>query len=445
MKRFFRLLAFFVLGLMLGGFTAFAFAETLAASVPIPATEVMVNPNTGVAYATLQELCDFYTSQGGAAYPFVATPPKSCVRTDNFGNKTTYSASTKWMCGSVAAGYNATTGTYICGMGCESGQNWTLTGTTCTRPDCSATETRNASTGICEESNTCKLAANAQAGATRYAFPYPQPSGKTYCAENCQVYPGPEGNIVGKVRYAYAYVNGAGMSASNCSKTQGDEPSAPVADPKKTAATPCAATDGVMSYGGKVVCVPSDTAGATVPPVVTKKTSTDTKSDGSQIITTTTQTCTGDGACAVNTTTTVTTNSSGVAGLAGTPGTSTGTSNTSATTGNGEGTNQGATVAPGVVEALPKLYTPKYENGLKGVWDTESAKIKASPLFALTAVFTPNVASGTCPAWSFSTNIGPSMNFGSNSMAPPCWVWSALRTIFLITALLTARRLIFGG
>ena len=118
----------------------------------------MVNPNTGVAYSTLQELCDFYTSQGGAAYPFVATPPKSCVRTDNFGNKTTYNASSKWMCGSVAAGYNATTGTYTCGMGCESGQNWTLSGSTCTRPDCPNGRNSN---GTCNECTTLKLTSGA--------------------------------------------------------------------------------------------------------------------------------------------------------------------------------------------------------------------------------------------------------------------------------------------
>lgn len=33
---------------------------------------------------------------------------------------------------------------------CPANQDWTLSGTTCTRPDCSAGQTRNASTGVCE-------------------------------------------------------------------------------------------------------------------------------------------------------------------------------------------------------------------------------------------------------------------------------------------------------
>lgn len=42
-------------------------------------------------------------------------------------------------------------GFYACTVNtCPSGQNWTLSGSTCTRPDCASGEERNASTGICQ-------------------------------------------------------------------------------------------------------------------------------------------------------------------------------------------------------------------------------------------------------------------------------------------------------
>lgn len=89
-------------------------------------------------------------------------------------------------------------------------------------------------------------------------------------------------------------------------------------------APPCASGQGVMSNStGKVVCVDGATPGATTPPKVNKSQSTDTKSDGSQIITETTNTCTGEGACSTTTTTTVINNTAGQPGQAGTPGTST--------------------------------------------------------------------------------------------------------------------------
>lgn len=94
---------------------------------------------------------------------------------------------------------------------------------------------------------------------------------------------------------------------------------------------------------------------------------------------------------------------------------------------------------------VPKLYERKYPDGLVGVWNTRSAELKATPLFGLTAIFTPNIGAGSCPSWTFNANIGPHMMFGSGSISPPCWIWPAIKAIIIISALLLARRLIFGG
>lgn len=81
----------------------------------------------------------------------------------------------------------------------------------------------------------------------------------------------------------------------------------------------------MTTSAGKVVCVPSGTPGADNPPKVTKQSSTKNFPDGSTQVTTTTQTCTGEGACSSTTTITNTgpSGSPGTTGDAGKPGTST--------------------------------------------------------------------------------------------------------------------------
>lgn len=94
---------------------------------------------------------------------------------------------------------------------------------------------------------------------------------------------------------------------------------------------------------------------------------------------------------------------------------------------------------------IPKLYTKKYPDGMQGAWNTRSAEMKATPLFGLSALFAPSIAGGTCPSWNLNMNIGPKMNFGNGSISPPCWIWTAIKAMMIITALLISRRLVFGG
>lgn len=98
------------------------------------------------------------------------------------------------------------------------------------------------------------------------------------------------------------------------------------------------------------------------------------------------------------------------------------------------------------LDPVPTLYERKYPDGIKGVWNTRSAELKATPLFSLASVFAPSgIGAGTCPSWTFNANIGPGMMFGTGSVSPPCWIWPVLKAILIISALYVSRGLIFGG
>lgn len=102
-------------------------------------------------------------------------------------------------------------------------------------------------------------------------------------------------------------------------------------------------------------------------------------------------------------------------------------------------------VSGGSLPAGPELYEPKYPDGLGGVWDAKITELKDSPLFELTDTLMPNIASGgTCPAWLVPLDLGL-WSFGSYDVAPPCWIWDFAKVIVIISSLLLARALIFGG
>lgn len=94
---------------------------------------------------------------------------------------------------------------------------------------------------------------------------------------------------------------------------------------------------------------------------------------------------------------------------------------------------------------LPVLYTAKFADGVAGVWASNKAALFASPLFGLVSQLMPaGFSGGTCPVWQLPLAIGP-WDYGSSDVAPPCWLWDVARAIIIISALLLARSLIFGG
>lgn len=102
---------------------------------------------------------------------------------------------------------------------------------------------------------------------------------------------------------------------------------------------------------------------------------------------------------------------------------------------------------PGDMPAVPELYKQKYPDGLKGVITGAVTQLKATPLFGLVVQLIPTNLpnAGQCPSWSLSMNFGRHMNEGTHVVQPPCWVWDVVKAIMIVSALLLARRLIFGG
>lgn len=96
--------------------------------------------------------------------------------------------------------------------------------------------------------------------------------------------------------------------------------------------------------------------------------------------------------------------------------------------------------------AVPKLYTAKYPLGLVGVWNDKKDALKATSLGSLAPKLMPTVADGgSCPTMPVNLTFAHWADFGTHDVAPPCYVWDWGKVIILISALLLARGLIFGG
>ncbi len=95
---------------------------------------------------------------------------------------------------------------------------------------------------------------------------------------------------------------------------------------------------------------------------------------------------------------------------------------------------------------VPKLYERKYPEGLVGIWNQKSQQIKESAVFTLAAELMPTgLTTGNCPSWPINLDFAWWASYGERDVAPPCWIWDVAKTIIIISALLLARSLIFGG
>lgn len=94
---------------------------------------------------------------------------------------------------------------------------------------------------------------------------------------------------------------------------------------------------------------------------------------------------------------------------------------------------------------LPKLYEKKYPDGFAGAWNARKTELLGAPIGSLISSLMPNISgAGTCPSWPIDLTIGPWM-MGTFDVAPPCMIWDFAKVIVIISALLLARSLIFGG
>lgn len=93
---------------------------------------------------------------------------------------------------------------------------------------------------------------------------------------------------------------------------------------------------------------------------------------------------------------------------------------------------------------ITELYKQKYPNGVSGVWQQKSEALKQTAFMRSLATLVPSVSSGSCPSFSLNTNNGW-VNGGEQAIPVPCWVYSFIRAVILLTAVFFARSIVFGG
>lgn len=95
---------------------------------------------------------------------------------------------------------------------------------------------------------------------------------------------------------------------------------------------------------------------------------------------------------------------------------------------------------------VPSLYERKYPNGMEGIWTEYKDQLKGTSLVSLVGKLMPNVGDGgSCPSWMLNLDMAQWATFGTHDVAPPCWIWDVAKAILILSALLLARSLIFGG
>ncbi|WP_319243700.1 hypothetical protein [uncultured Propionivibrio sp.] len=301
MNRHIRNFLFFCVGLLLGGFLVVANAETIPASTDMYTPRVYFHTALG-DFATPDAFCQKMASLYSTtivSQDWVSNPPGGIVTCHLANGQNPYNAAV------YACDYGGTyNGAYLkcAGSGiayCPTSGGWTLSGTSCTRPDCATGETRQAD-GSCKV--VCPAAGTAIAsslGGTYSGAGASIPS--SLCINGCTY--STAGLSVG-TGSLWATAPGASLG-STCTGSTGAQMS--TSDP----AYKCVSQGkGYGTVNGVIVC----TEASTVTSSGTKSsTSTSTTTDASNTTTTSTAsqsdssttTCSGE-TCTTTTTTTKT-------------------------------------------------------------------------------------------------------------------------------------------
>lgn len=445
MIREIRLILWFFCGMMLSAWPVFSYAETIPATQSVaPANRQMYQDTNYRNWLVKATACDKSLAQNGGAYgagngwsigsitedaTYIYCFPTGGINLPYAG--WSYSLNKTLSCVPDGALYSDSCAPLVC----PTGQNWTLSGSNCTRPDCVSPQVRNASTGLCT-APPCALAANDQIGSGRYATAYPAVSG-SYCVNGCTAYAAGSGTIQGTTRYQNMYVNGAGGAASSCT-AGGSTPSASPADPTTnlpltdSAVQKCIDSgQGFGSVNGVTVC-----SGPTTTTDTKTKTSTNTPAagEGSPTTTNTTNntTCTGSGSCTTTTTTTTISGGSGPGGTGAGSVTKVSETKKEETKAGFCEENPDSTICADLCEKQPDLLQCKTlgEPGTEPAIQNQNKGVGSITPFASGA--------GSCPA---TVALPRGAEF---SYAPMCNFASGVRPIVLAIAWLLAGGMIFA-
>jgi hypothetical protein len=333
----------------------------------------------------------------------------------------------------------------------------TLAGGVCT---CTAPNVENASHDACEMPQTCKWAEGMSYAAGSDTFTLER--GKNFCLNGCAFALDPTdppsfsithgGKKYDEVRLGNLV--GTGEPASNCGAGDGiespsiDPPENPPDAPDQSCPPGQSAGPQIIAPGGGggYMCVTPEQSEANK-----KKTVETTAPDGTKTTTTTEET-TVCGVNSCNTTTTTSVSSGGTTSTSDESSTSSkddfckakpADKNCTGTGGAGTGNAGGDQGSPD----HPKLWEQKYPDGLAGVWAEKKAAFLNTDIGKLAPSLMPNNIpnTGALPVWNVPLDFGPGMNYGLHDVAPSAEIWGWAKIFLIISALLLARALIFGG
>lgn len=438
-----RLFLWFVVGFLVSAAAVLAHAET------INATDTG-NFNWKSGYTVVTTIGPFQTVAEATCRQFyIYNSYLAATFSSVVSQEATYQTGTNIVCrGMEPAGSRDRESINLSKQGslysCPTGQNWSLNGSTCSRPDCVAPQVRDAADGVCKAPATpCEMFPGSASTPSDQPANCSCPAGTQWvplsgCRKKCDssqsagtaanagwglsIAKGQtEGCFAGcgiqHVAGAYDIMkdgshlaaatytgwacsgNGPGTAPTSDNQPQPDSPKVKDSDKKPPK---CGAGEGVItSSSGNVLCLPAGTPNTSTPKVATDK-KTETYPDASTKVTEVTKTTDPNtGATHISTSTT----SSG--GQAGPAGTTTGTENSTGTDGNGDGEGDGdcdPTLQMCGSPATTGLYEKKSKT-FDDVMGTFSTGFKNSEFGqAAGDFFTITNRNGSCPHWVFNVD-----------------------------------------
>lgn len=386
----FRNLLYLCCGLLLGAVFTFAHAET---AQPVANYHYGFPEDASPSYQTAceKQAQRWYVSTGsisGYTMEATITAPNLCrVR------RIQQSELPNWWAYSVV--YAGIAPTEV--LGCPVGENWTLNGNICTRPD----------------PNPCAGKTNTVEGWAEKGSGY----NGLKCIDGCSYnqsflldLSNPQDERVAKDGKIWGPVSQTGTGQACSAGSDGTVPNDPAPRPKDNPKKPpCAAGEGVIgTTTGKVLCLPEGTPEVRKP-VVGKEKKAETFADGSKKETetiTTRDPVTNNKDVAVNVTVTAGPTGGTQAGPVGTS-TSSGQTSGSGASGNGEG--GGGDCDPSLQFCGGPSYEGIYQKKEKtfaSVLDTFKNEANSAPVIAAANGFmTANVPAGSCPTWSVAVPL----------------------------------------
>lgn len=461
--KIFLLVLFLIAAMTLRNVHAETIAATSTNGVVVATNYTAQSCGSGTNVVTV---CTANLSCGGVNNPVNVHVVNGMCAWDVSGVTNTYG----WVHVTCPAGATADPLTATCSgftYTCPAGQNWVLNGTNCVRADCTAGQIRNSSTGVCEVAPVCHAGDVVSSG---YYDVGDTPGGTTgtgapavsACVGNCNVtYNGGSVSKRTLVLGIYHYfANGSYVKDGlNCSTNS----PAGSTTPSGVAGSTCAPGQSFVSMGGVDKCLNSATGGETNPnsPAATSQAAATGAAAAQSACTTAANAAGGVGTPAganvyqicmgTNAGAGASSPSGGGAGGAGAPGSQYAPSDPmhaycvdhpTATMCLPPAVGPAAATAA----ALPanthgSWYVKTYANGIGGVMTANFNLLKTTPLYGLINNIVPTI-SGTAATGCFTLSIWKQ---GQQQMCFPSGVLNFLGVCMMLTALFSARSIIFGG